>query len=73
MFELGDKLKLHTITIHLAVVYLDWLLHISPRRTKKDLVALVTLLVAAKFDEIDDNLPFIKHFQGLTANAYSYD
>ena len=56
ILELGVKLRLSKMTIHLALKLFDVALH----KTKlcKELLALTCLLIGAKFHEEDSNLPF---------------
>ena len=76
--EVGECLKQSQLTIHLAVNYLDRFLaaknklypDIQANRIKiavfrdhsLDAVAMTCLLLASKFDEIDDNIPLISEF-----------
>ena len=66
IFEIGEKLKQRSLTIHLAVAYLDILMHQpSFDQTQQDVQALTCLLLASKFDELDDNIPLIREFQRI--------
>ena len=76
--EVGECLKQSQLTIHLAVNYMDRFLatknklypDIQGNRIKisvfrdhsLDAVAMTCLLLASKFDEIDDNIPLISEF-----------
>ena len=60
-------MKLRPLTIHLAVKYLDILIqddHIF-ESMQQEIVTPTCLLLAAKFDELDDNIPLIREFQKL--------
>lgn len=76
--EVGDCLKQSQLTIHLAVNYLDRFLVAKNKIHKDatsaniksklfkvhslDSYAMTCLLLASKFDEIDDNIPLISEF-----------
>lgn len=62
IFEFGDKLKQRNLTIHLAVAFLDILLQDDKifDKIKQETLICTCLLLASKFDEIDDNIPMIK-------------
>ena len=78
VYVVGECLKQSTLTIHLAVNYLDRFLsaknklypEIQANRIKiavfrdhsLDAVSMTCLLLASKFDEIDDNIPLISEF-----------
>ena len=59
---MGEKMKQRSITIHLAVSYLDILIQDEKvfDKTKADTLALTCLLLASKFDELDENIPLIR-------------
>ena len=66
IFNLGDKLKQRSLTLQLAIVYLDKLfLQGKQKEIEKDkyLWGLTALLLASKYDEIDWNIPYIKDFK----------
>lgn len=61
IFEVGDKLKQRNLTIHIACAYLERLMHeYEISGNKLELTALTSLLIASKYDELDDNIPLIK-------------
>ena len=76
--EVGECLKQSQLTIHLAVNYLDRFLAVKNklypdiqgnrikialfRDHSLDAVSMTCLLLASKFDEIDDNIPLISEF-----------
>jgi len=61
---MGEKLKQRNLTIHLAVAYLDLMMHQpSFSEERQELLALTCLLLSSKFDELDDNIPLIREFQ----------
>jgi len=64
IFEIGEKLKQRVLTIHLAVVYLDILIQDEKvfEGFKQEVLSITCLLLASKFDELDDNIPLIREF-----------
>lgn len=64
IFEMGEKLKQRHLTIHLAVVYLDILIQDEKifEKQRQEVISLTVLLLASKFDELDDNIPLIREF-----------
>ena len=74
MFELGKKLRQSPLTIHLAVKLLDRVFSlcgdITP--TSHDLVANGCILLAAKFEELDMNIPMVIDFQIANKFKISY-
>jgi Cyclin, N-terminal domain len=69
IFEIGEKLRQRILTTHLAVVYLDILLQDTNifEYIKQDLLPCTCLLLASKFDEVDDNIPLIREIQKVYA------
>lgn len=74
VFDYGDATELRNVTLQWAIVYLEMLL----RRSKldvldkdKDLWAASALLLASKYIELDDNIPFIQDLRRLGLKAYS--
>ena len=61
---MGEKLKQSPLTTHLAIVYLDILMQDDKLFNiyKIELIAITCLLLASKFDELDDNIPLIREF-----------
>jgi len=61
--EVGGKLMLSNPTIHIAVAYMDYVLskHDFPRH-KLPLIAVTCLSLAAKYDELDKNIPPIQEY-----------
>jgi hypothetical protein len=56
--ELGDKLQLDTVTVHVGVAYMDIILQSTPfAREQRQLVAICCLFLAAKFEGVDDLVP----------------
>lgn len=74
MFELGKKLRQSAATIHLAVKLLDRVFclcgDISP--PSHELVANGCILLAAKFEELDMNIPMLADFQIASKFKISY-
>ncbi len=77
IFEMGEKLKQRILTTHLAVVYLDILLQDEKifDKIKQEVLPVACLLLAAKFDELDDNIPLIRELQKICARqrVIAYD
>ena len=69
IFEFGDKLKQRNLTIHLAVTFADILLQDEKifDKIKQETLICTCLLLASKFDEIDDNIPLIRDLQKVCA------
>ena len=76
--EVGDKLGQSNLTIHTALTYMDLLLPSEPSLEKPalHLTALTALLIASKYDELDDNIPPVKDFlraaKSRAAAAFEY-
>ena len=76
--EVGDKLGQSNLTIHTALTYIDLLLPSEPSLEKPalQLTALTALLIASKYDELDDNIPPVKDFlrasKSRAATAFEY-
>lgn len=62
IFEMGDKLGQKIVTTHLAIAYLDILLQDERifETIKSEVLPVACLLLASKFDELDDNIPLIR-------------
>lgn len=77
IFNCGDKLKQRSLTLQLAIVYLDKLFLLGKQATIREdkyLWGLTALLLASKYDEIDWNIPYIKDFRKVSSEArYSWD
>lgn len=58
-------MKQSSITVHLAIIYLDIILQdeLIFDKIKSDSLSLTCLLLGSKFDELDDNIPLIREFQ----------
>jgi len=70
-FEVGYKTQQASTIIHIAACYLDKLLHSEFHSS--NLTALTCLLLASKYDELDDNIPLIKEIIRKSSCKYSYD
>lgn len=71
IFDMGDILNLRNITLQTAVIYIEKLLHNRKHEIiEKDklLWAITGLLLASKYIELDDNIPFIKDFRKIANN-----
>ena len=77
IFNLGDKLKQRSLTLQLAIIFLDKLFlagHTAVIEKDKYLWGLTALLLASKYDEIDNNIPYIHDFKKISSRAnYSRD
>lgn len=62
--ETGERLMLSNTTIHIAVAYTDYLLSKQEifSNQKYYLIALISLMLAAKYDELDKNIPPIQDY-----------
>ncbi len=67
LFELGEKFKQSNLTVHIAVGYLERAhakgFFRKKEGTLKDIndlrkVAVACLVMASKYDELDDRIPF---------------
>lgn len=74
---MGDVLNLSNVTLQTGIIFIEKLLHYG----KPDLIcldktlwAITALLLAAKYIELDDNIPFIKDFRKISCGkAYTYE
>lgn len=77
IFHLGDKLKQRSLTLQLAIVYIDKLFLLgkhSEMQKDKHLWGLTALYLASKYDEIDENIPFIRDFRKASSRGnYTWD
>lgn len=74
MCTIAESKGLNKTTVHLSVYILDMFMdnhNIYPERLK--LVALVCLLLAAKFEELECNVPKIADFNNVIKNQYPYN
>ena len=72
IFHLGDKLKQRSLTLQLAIVYIDKLFQKNQnilKESNKHLWGLTALYLASKYDELDENIPFIKDFRSASSKA----
>jgi hypothetical protein len=65
IFEIGEKLKQKILTTHLAVVFMDILIQDDKifDKVKQEVLSCTCILLASKFDELDDNIPLIRDLQ----------
>lgn len=77
IFHLGDKLKQRSLTLQLAIVYIDKLFLLGKHnemQRDKHLWGLTALYLASKYDEIDENIPFIRDFRKASSRGnYTWD
>jgi len=64
LFEIGDFLRQTNLTTHIAIAYLEraCLLGLDKGRseTKMRTLAFTCLLLASKYDELDERIPYVK-------------
>eukprot|EP00946_MAST-07B_sp_MAST-7B-sp1_P004247 g4247.t1 len=74
MCEAGDEFGLHISTMHVAVMYLDRLLHaVSVNRNELQLVAIACILIAAKYEEVEEVVPTLSEMNRHAQWAFSAD
>ena len=88
IIELGDRFKQTNLTIHIAVSFLDRALathadillnrlNVEQEDIEKEdhswLWAVVSLMLASKYDEIDMKIPFYKEFRKASTRASKFD
>ena len=72
MCEAGDEFGLHISTMHVAVMYLDRLLHaVSVNRNELQLVAIACILIAAKYEEVEEVVPTLSEMNRHAQWAFS--
>ena len=58
VFEVGGKIGLSALTMHIAVAYMDYVLaKVEVPKNKYFLTATACLYLAAKYDELDKRIP----------------
>ncbi|CAI2361253.1 unnamed protein product [Moneuplotes crassus] len=76
ILQVGDRLKQRALTMQIAVNYLDRLFMMGKLdlvKKDKHLWAVTALLLASKYDELDQNIPYIKEFGKVSSKAkYTY-
>ena len=71
MCEAGDEFQLHISTMHVAVMYLDRMLQsLQIPRHKLQLVAVACILIAAKFEEMEEVVPTISDMNRYAQRAF---
>ena len=74
MYEVGEKLHLTTQTIHAAVHYMDRYLCITEVSTRQlQLIAITTILISAKFEELDNKVPPIDVLVKCIRHAFTVE
>ncbi|CAI2363042.1 unnamed protein product [Moneuplotes crassus] len=77
VLQIGDRLSQRTLTMQIAVNYLDRLFeigHLELIKKDKHLWAVTALLLASKYDELDQNIPYIQEFGKVSSRAkYTYE
>ena len=54
IFEIGGRLKLDSLTLHIAVKLLLNVLVINPKVEDKELIVLTLLLISSKFNQTEE-------------------
>ena len=87
IIELGDRFKQRNLTIHIAVEYLDLALakyseillnrikdqsKVDTKEDHSNLWAIVSLILASKYDEIDKRIPFYWELKRASSRASLY-
>jgi hypothetical protein len=74
MCEVGEEYHLTPLTIHCAVRHLDRILGSEDvQKNRLQLVAMVCVLVAAKYEEAEEMLPTLAALNECSNRAYSLD
>ena len=60
IFSIGELLHQSQLTEHLAVSYIDRMIHQRYNKAGEELTAAASLLLASKFNEVDDNIPLLE-------------
>ena len=72
MCEAGDEFGLHISTMHVAVMFLDRILHkVQVERHELQLVAIACILIAAKYEEVEEVVPTLSEMNRHTQWAFS--
>lgn len=71
MCEVGEAFRIGKTTMHVAVGYLDRILQdVAVTKARLQLVALCCLLIAAKYEEAEENVPTVAVLAEYTNHAY---
>ena len=76
IFSVGKKLGLSISTLHLAIKYLDKAFIICQAGippNSYELIALGCLVLSAKFDELDMNIPMMMDYLCISKSPFSYE
>lgn len=69
--EVSEDFGLSSCTVHVAIGYLDrFLQQANVARNRLQLVAMCCLLVAAKYEEAEENVPTVAHLNEYANNSY---
>ena len=72
--ETGDIFGLHISTMHVAVTYLDRFLNqVKVNRNKLQLVAIACILIAGKYEDIEEAVPTLSDMNRHAQYAFSAD
>jgi hypothetical protein len=72
--DTGDMFGLHSSTMHVAISYLDRFLHkVVVARNELQLVAIACILIAAKFEEIEEVVPTLSDMNRHAQWTFSAD
>jgi hypothetical protein len=68
--ELTKKLDITNSSLHIAVAYMDYVLSkLNFPSGKFNLIALTCLIIAVKYDELDENIPSLFDFMSATRST----
>ena len=73
IFDYGDSLNLRNITLQVAIVYIEKLIkfwHIDILNRDTNLWSIAALFLAAKYVELDDNVPRIIELKEIIENKH---
>ena len=74
MCEVGDELRLHNSTMHVAVLFLDRMLQsVTVAKSRLQLVAISCILIAAKLEEAEEHVPAVMDLNEFAQPGYSPD
>jgi hypothetical protein len=72
VLQVGEVYKLHNLTIHMSIAYLDRILGAQAvAKNRLQLVALCCMLTAAKYEELEDCVPTLDELNECCNGAYT--
>jgi len=70
--QVGEACGLKNLTIHTAIAFIDMLLDITPiDRSRIQLVAIACILISAKIEEQEDQVPRVCTLTNFSGNTFS--